>query len=189
MHRHARPTTVVLLLLLGAALLLVVSADEAISDTVRQVFVTNFPKIQTIEGEVEVKKPVPLAKLQAFEDITVAPVAPTDTTRLVDGGLLVADGFPGVVLSLHGEVKGMVQKPGAVGVLLIPDKETVQEAFRELGLVHFALETVARDVSSQTPYFASTQPRYTLAFPTYRVLFYNTTDKTVSANLYAYLTN
>ena len=29
----------------------------------------------------------------------------------------------------------------------------------------------------------------TVAFPSYRVMLYNTTDKTVTTNLYAYLTN
>jgi hypothetical protein len=185
----SRSIAVVVVLALGAVLLLTVAAADAASETVRQVFVTNFPKVQTIDGEVAINKPVPLAQLRSFTDITVPPVAPTDTTRLVDAGVLVADGFPGVVLSLHGEVKGNVQKPGSVGVFLIPDQETIQRAFRELGLVHFALETVAPDITSRTAYFASTQPRYTVAFPAYRVLLYNTTDKAVSANLYAYLTN
>ncbi len=55
--------------------------------------------------------------------------------------------------------------------------------------MHFFLETAARGVTSETPYFASGQPRYTVAFPRYRVLMYNTTDKTVSASLFAYMTN
>jgi hypothetical protein len=36
---------------------------------------------------------------------------------------------------------------------------------------------------------ATAQERFTLGFPRYRVRLYNTTDKTVSVNLYAYLTN
>jgi hypothetical protein len=37
--------------------------------------------------------------------------------------------------------------------------------------------------------FGSEAVRQTLAFPTYQVLLYNTTDKTVSVTLYAYLTS
>ena len=51
------------------------------------------------------------------------------------------------------------------------------------GLMHFVLEAAANGVSSKTPYFASNQPRYTVGFTAYRVLLYNTTDKTVSANI------
>ena len=93
------------------------------------------------------------------------------------------------MLSLHGQVKGSVLKVGDVGVMLIPEQEMIQEAFNEQGLVHFAMNAVARGVSTATPYFASSQPRYTIAFQAYRVLLYNTTDKTVTVNLFAYLTN
>jgi hypothetical protein len=127
--------------------------------------------------------------MHAFRDLTVPPVQPTDTTRLVDAGVLVTDGFPSVVLSLHGVVKGSVQKSGTIGAILIPDDELIQEAFDEQGLIHFALETAAAGVNSKTPYFASKQPRYQVGFASYRIWLYNTTDKTVTANLFAYLTN
>ena len=121
--------------------------------------------------------------------LALPPVRREDTTRLVDGGRLVTDGFPSVVLSLHGLVKGHVQEVGAVGAILIPDEETIQEAFEELGIMHFYLETAANGVSAKTPYFASGQPRFTVAFPAYRILLYNTTDKTVTVNVFAYLTD
>ena len=44
-------------------------------------------------------------------------------------------------------------------------------------------------MSSHTPYFASSQPRFTVAFQAYQVYLYNTTDKTVTVDLYAYLTD
>ncbi len=181
------------LALLGLAAVAVVflftPTGEAISQRVSEVFVTNFPKVQWINGEVAVRGPVLQSKFESFRDITLPPVKREDTTRLVDGGRLVADGFPNVVLSLHGLVKGHVAKVGAVGAILIPDEQTIQEAFEELGIMHFYLETAATGVSSKTPYFASNQPRFTVAFPAYRILLYNTTDKTVTVNVFAYLTD
>ena len=180
----------VLVLAAIALIFLLTPTGEVLSQRVAEVFVTNFPDIQRVEGEVAVRGgPVTLSKLEAFRKITLPPVRREDTTRLVEGGTLVADGYANVVLSLHGLVKGHVAEVGAVGAILIPNEETIQAAFDEQGLMHFYLETAATGVSSRTPYFASTQPRYTVAFPEYRILLYNTTDKTVTVSLFAYLTN
>lgn len=172
-----------------ALFFLLTPTGRVASQSIRQVFVTNFPRIQTIEGEVTVRGPVHLSQQQIFEKVVVPPVQPDDTTRLVEAGTLVTEGFPSVVLSLHGVVRGAVQKPGDVGAILIPDQETIREGFDETGMMPFAMETVARGITARTPYFASTQPRYTVGFSRYRVLLYNTTDKTVTVNLFAYLTN
>jgi hypothetical protein len=175
---------------LGFALLLyVVARTPVVADGLSEVFVTNFPAVQTVDGEVKIRGPVRLAELVSFNDVLVPPVRPTDTTRLLDAGVLQTAGFPNVVLSLHGQVKGSVARRGEVGAILLPAREPIQQAFNEQGLVHFALDVKAPDVSVETPYFASTQPRYTVGFDAYRVLLYNTTDKTVTVNLYAYLTN
>lgn len=159
------------------------------SQSPAEVVVLNLPEVQRVEGKVMLSQPVRLAELAAFRDITVPPVRRSQTTRLVDAGILETDGFPTLVLSLHGTVKGSVQKPGDIGAILLPEEETIVEAFDTLGTMHFALETRAADVNSETPYFASVQPRYTIAFPRYRIFLYNTTDKTVSVNVFAYLTN
>lgn len=183
-----RSVLAVVVLGTAAALFLLAPTGEVVSQAVRQVFVTNFPDVQRIQGPVEVRGPVHLSKSVKFEEITVPPVRREDTTRLVDAGLLETEGFPEVVLSLHGVVKGHVTRAGSVGVILLPDEPTIEEAFREQGMLHFYLETAADGVSSRTPYFASRQPRYTVAFARYRVLLYNTTDKTVSVGVFAYLT-
>jgi hypothetical protein len=62
-------------------------------------------------------------------------------------------------------------------------------AFEEKGLMHFATEVNAAGVSGASSWFASSSTRYPIAFPRYRTYFYNTSDKTVMVNLYAYLTN
>lgn len=185
-----RQSVIAVLILATAAIVVVFTpSGQVLSQQVQEVFVTNFPKLQAVRGKVSIDGPVRLATMQVFRDITVPPVEPTDTTRLVDAGVLVTDGFPSVVLSLHGVVKGSVQKAGAIGAILVPDDELIQQAFDEQGLVHFAMETVAGNVNAKTPYFASKQPSYQVGFARYRVWLYNTTDKTVNANLFAYLTN
>jgi hypothetical protein len=173
---------------LAAALLALTPSGDALSETVRQVFVTNFPPVQEVAGEVRVKGPIRLSELVRFDDVLVAPVQRSETTRLIRAGTLETDGFPNLVLSLHGQVKGSVARMGSVGVILLPSQEGIQQAFDELGLMHFALEAVALGVSSETPYFASDQPRFTVGFQAYEVLLYNTTDKTVNVDLFAYLT-
>ena len=162
---------------------------EVASQAIRQVIVTNFPDLQHIDGEVEVRGPVRLSKLVVLENITVPPVQPTDNTRWIDGGVVITDGFPRVVLSLHGVVKGMVLRSGSVGAILVPNEQSIQEAFDEQGLVHFSLNVIANGVSSKTPYFASPQPVHTVAFSEYKVWLYNSTDKTVTVSLFAYLTD
>lgn len=160
-----------------------------VTEGIREVFVTNFPDVQNVKGEVSIKGAVRLAELTSFENIIVPPVRRGDTTRMIEAGTLFTDGFPNVVLSLHGQVKGSVLRKGSVGAILIPVQEMIQLAFNEQGLMHFALEVAAADVSSDTPFFASTQPRHTVGFNAYRIFLYNTTDKTVTANLFTYLTN
>ena len=172
-----------------AALLIWAPSGKLASQAFDQVFVTNFPNPQTVEGAVDVRGPILQSRMVAYRQLTVPPVDPSDTTRLVDGGRLVSDGFPAVVLSLHGEVKGSVQKPGSVGAMLVPEEPAIQDAFNQVGLVHFALRVTAPHVSPGTPFFASDQPRYTIGFQQYRVLLFNTTDKTVTVDLFAYLTD
>jgi len=162
---------------------------ETLSQSVRQVFVTNFPSVQQVSGELALDGPVLLSRSTGFRDITVPPISRHETTRMVEAGVLTVEGFPRLVLSLHGVVKGDVGRTGAVGAILIPDEPTIEEAFREQGILHFYLETVSGEIVSGSPYFASPQQNAQVAFPSYRVLLYNTTDKTVSANLFVYLTN
>ena len=185
-----RRSVLTVLALAGIALLLLLTpTGEVLSQTVREVFVTNFPALQRVEGAVTIDGPIELARMVRIENITLPPIRREDTTRLLDAGTIEVDGFPAVVLSLHGVVKGHVGRVGTVGAILIPDEDRVQEALDEHGMLHFSLETTATGVSADTPYFASNQPRHTVAFPRYRVLLYNTTDKTVTVNLFAYLTN
>lgn len=172
-----------------ATALLLTPFGETVSQSVQSVLVTNFPSIQEIRGQVEIDGPIQLSELRRFENVLVAPVRPEQTTRLVEAGTLDTAGFANVVLSLEGLVKGECKQAGEVGAILIPEEDSILRAFDEAGRVHFALQAAAPGVSDRTPYFASDQPRYSVGFQSYRVYLYNTTDKSVTVNLFAYLTN
>jgi hypothetical protein len=162
-------------------------ASGAASRVAQEVLVLNWPSLQRVEGTVSIKGPLPLTTHVRLRDLIVAPVDPSDTTRLVDAGTIDAGGFGHVTLSLLGTTKGEVGRSGTVGAFLVPDVETAVQAFHERGETLFALRVEAVGVSAGSPYFASTQPRFQLGFPRYRVLLFNTSDKTVDAELHAYL--
>ena len=179
-----------LALLFAASLALIFSPPgTAIAQEVRSVLVTNFPKVFNVTGSVVVEGPVKHAKFAALRDVTVSPVNPKDTVRLIQGGFVESDGFTAMVLGLQGQIKGEVFRPGTVGVFLLPDEPSIVNAFEEKGLMQFSTEVSAPGVSAASAYFASTANRVPIGFPRYRTYFYNTSDKTVTVNLYAYLTN
>ena len=185
MPRSVRVTVVIL----PAATIALLPAGTTTSEELQRVFVTNFPAVQEVEGSISIKGPIRQAALAAIKEIIVSPVSPKDTQRLIQGGSIQTDGFTNVVLSISGQVKGEIYRAGTVGALLLPDEEPIMKAFEDKGQMQFSLEVAAAGVSGASPYFASNQPRYSLGFPRYRVFFYNTSDKTVNVNLYAYLTN
>jgi hypothetical protein len=180
----------IIALLAAATLAFVVSPPgTAIAQEARSVLVTNFPKIFNVNGTVAVEGPVRHARFDALRDVIVSPVNPKETVRLIQGGTVESDGFTDMVLGLQGQIKGQVFRPGTVGVFLLPDEESIVRAFEEKGVMQFATEVNAPGVSSGSPYFASTSIRVQVGFPRYRTYFYNPSDKTVTVNLYAYLTN
>jgi hypothetical protein len=177
-------------LLLAASLAFVVSPPAtSIAQEMQNVVVTNFPKIFTVGGTVSVDRPIKHSKFAVLREVVVSPVNPRDTVRLIQGGLVESDGFTGMVLGLQGQIKGEVFRPGTVGVFLLPDEESIVHAFEEQGLMQFATEVKAAGVSAASPYFASNASQVDVGFPRYRTYFYNTSDKTVTVNLYAYLTH
>jgi hypothetical protein len=181
---------VVVVLLVAASLALILSPPgAAIAQEVRSVVVTNFPKVFNISGTVTVEGPVKQSKYVALRDVVVPPINPKDTVRLIQGGIVESDGFAGMVVGLQGQTKGEVYRSGAVGVILLPEEEAIVKVYEEKGQTPFAFELTAGSVSGASPYFASSANRVQVGFPRYRTYFYNTSDKTVTVNLYAYLTN
>ncbi|MBZ5638096.1 MAG: hypothetical protein LAO51_04975 [Acidobacteriia bacterium] len=156
---------------------------------IRQVIVTNFPDLQKVEGEVTIRGPIRQASQVVLKDVVVPPVGPKDTQRLIQAGTVSVDGFSQIVLSLEGQIKGEVVRPGTVGAILLPEEDAIVRAFEEKGEMQFPLEVTAPTAPGGSPYFASSQPVLRVGFPRYRVLLYNTSAKTVSVTLYAYLTS
>ncbi|MGD2113774.1 MAG: hypothetical protein PVG07_01900 [Acidobacteriota bacterium] len=176
-------------LLLGAVTVLLWPGRQGTAESVAPVEVVNFPQVQGVEGTVRLDRPIPQSQLVRLGDVVVSPVPRDDTTSLVEAGRIEAAGFTHVVLSLRGEVQGKLAREGRVGVVLLPDEEPVVRTFREVGRFHFPLEATARVRLSDRGYFAGEPVRKPLAFPRYRVLFYNETDRSVAVDLYGYLTN
>lgn len=187
-----RTRGIVLLVALAAAVALVVSAPgRAATEEFMKVFVTNWPETQKIRGTIEIEKPVKVIQTAAIAqtDVVVAPVSPKDTVRWVSGGTLETSGYRFLTLSLSGQVNGTATRPGEVGAILVPDEAAINRAFDEKGLVQFPIQVAAGGVTSSPAYFASNQPTETVAFPKYKVYYYNTCERSVTVNLFAYLTN
>ena len=188
--RFPKPAVVTLLVAAAAAALVpAVSQTSRVAQDVVSVFVTNFPKTIDVTGRGQIDGPTSHARYVPLREVVVPPVNPRDTIRLVQGGTIPTDGFTAMVLGLSGQIKGEIYRSGTVGVFLLPDEENVVRAFEEKGLMQFSAELQSPGVSAASPYFASPQHRLEVGFPRYRTYFYNSSDKTVTVNLYAYLTN
>ncbi|MDX1388182.1 MAG: hypothetical protein R3344_03280 [Acidobacteriota bacterium] len=173
----------------AVTLLVLTPVGEVVSREFQEVMVLNFPDPQPVTGSVKVDGPIRMAELQAIERVTVPPVKPSDTNRLIDAGTIVTDGYTDAVLSLAGQVKGQVGRGGTIGALLIPEVTPAGRAFQEKGQILFPLEVEATAEPGSTGFFGSDPTRRMLGFPSYRVFLYNTTDQSVGVDLYAYLTS
>jgi len=187
MQRNVMGTA--LILLSGVLLAVLIVPVKAQTDEIQPVRVTNFPDLQRIAGTVSVEGPVRHASFQRIHEIVVPPIEPTRTGQLIDGGIVTVDGFTAAVLSLRGQVQGRTGRSGAVGAILIPEEEEVVRVFEEEGQAQFPLEVSATLASGSSRSFASTPTRVMTAFPRYRVRLYNSSDRTVKASLYLYLTH
>jgi hypothetical protein len=61
--------------------------------------------------------------LVGLRNLTVPPIARSETTNLIDGGVIETDGYSHMTLNLAAELKGPAPQKGVIGVLLIPDVE------------------------------------------------------------------
>lgn len=184
-----RALLVAAIVLTAGVLVLLVPSGRTASQELVEVVVRNWPDAFRVKGPVEVVGgPLRQAELVARTEVIVPPVGPNDTARLIDAGVLETDRYPAVVLSLAGQPRGQIGKSGMVGAILLPDVDFVQQAFDEARLKLFALQVSSPPIGLGASYFSSDQPYFRTAFPRYRILLYNTTDKSVTANVYAYLT-
>ncbi len=154
-----RPRVIVVLLLLGLCALHT-AAGQSIADI-------NSPTFAGVRG------------------LSIPPTPRTDAGKLIDAGTLETVGFAYLTLNLAGEVKG--EGKGEVGAILVPDLPPYDTAFQQLGLVPISLE-ISAAVTGASPYLMAKQKKVEVGFPRYRVLFYNTSQTTVTVAFFAHKT-
>ena len=153
-----------------------------------QTFVVNLKDPHPIEGDVNVLSPIPHSDMTSMVDVVVAPATREQTGLWTDVGPLDTAGFTSVVLSLHGQLRGSTGGTGVVSLVLMPDEENILRAFAE-GEVHLELEATADPVPTNALYFSGTSGNLPIGFSSYRVFLYNTTERSASVNVFAYLAN
>jgi hypothetical protein len=150
------------------------------------VVVTNFPPTQQVAGTVTVGQPIPSTRF-ASTGALVPPVLLSDLDSLADGGVLDASGFASATFSLAITVQGSLGSPGKLGALLVPDVAEILATMRNSGVVQFPITIEASVVPSASGIHQSEPVTIRLAFPRYRVFFYNTSPRSAHAMLYWYL--
>jgi hypothetical protein len=110
--------------------------------------------------------------------VPVPPLPRADTQRLLDGGVIETDGFAQMTFSFGGEFKDSVPNGGRVGALLVPDDPKILHLLRNEGQIVFAVEVKFTVGPNQNAIFVSEQQTQRVAFPRYRVFFYNETNST-----------
>lgn len=168
----------------GALLLAGVVGVQELTRT----YVVNLKDPHPVEGTVTVGQPIPHSVMRSLMGLVVAPAPASDPALWTEAGEIVTDGFSSVVLSFQGQFRGTPAGPGTVAVVLVPEEEDILRAFAE-GEVHLSLDALAEGVPDGRAYFSGSRSGLAVAFPRYRVYLYNTTDRSASVNLFAYLTN
>ena len=120
--------------------------------------------------------------------LAVSPVPRNETHRLLDGGVIQTDGFAQMTFSFGGEFKDAIPSSGRIGALLVPDDPRILHLLRSEGQIVFALEVTFKVVPGQNAIFVSEQQTQRVAFPRYRVFFYNETSSTATVSLSVYRT-
>lgn len=187
MSTQGRVITVITLCSLAAGGWLFAQSDEA--ERIRRVLVVNLGNPQQVEGEVRVRGTIKHSDWNEFADLTVSPAARSETNQLTDAGVLETDGFTSLTLSFQGQVKDNVFRPGEIGVVLLPAEEPFNRALLEFGEIHLPLEVSTQVAPGHGAYFSGSQASLPIAFPRYRVLLYNSTERSAEVNVYAYLAN
>lgn len=150
-----------------------IARPEAAADQASEVFVTNLPAVQTIEGEVTVSSPVPSTRFVRTAAL-VSPATLAEVNNLTELGILDATGFASATLGLSGTVQGTAAR-GAVGIVLIPDQPEVLAALQEHGRFQLAIRVDAQ-ADPRTGLFASEVVTTRLVAPRYRVFAFNETQ-------------
>jgi hypothetical protein len=126
--------------------------------------------------------------LVGLRGLMVPPIARSETTNLIDAGVIETAGFTHMTLNLAAELKGTAAGRGVVGVLLLPDIEPFRHAWKTLGLVPATVEFMAAATPESGSYLMASQQTFEVGFPRYRVLLYNSTGASALVAFFAYRT-
>jgi hypothetical protein len=118
--------------------------------------------------------------------VTVAPAPRAETHRLLEGGVLQTDGFAQMTFSFGGEFKDAIPSSGRMGAILVPDDPKILHLFRNEGQIVFAVEVTFKVGPSGNAIFVSEQQTQRVAWPRYRVFFYNETSSSAVVSLSVY---
>jgi hypothetical protein len=171
------------------SLAVILQLPEAHSSQVLDVHVNNFPDTQQIKGAVSIEGTMSHSKYIKKEGIVVPTSRRSELSELIPAGIIETDGFTFISLSMQGEIKSASFTSGTIGVLLIPDEEPIVRALREAKRIQFPIESVSRVSSGDPSFFSADQSQQRVVFPRYRIYLYNTTNRSLEANVYLYLSN
>ena len=143
---------------------------------------------QPVNGQGTIQQIEGSTSLFGVKGVSVPPIKRTEIRSLVDLGTIDTDGHEKIILNLAGQMLGVDETGGTVGVILIPDVAPFDQAFSGMGLLPASLE-ITVDVNSRTsPYFMGAQQKFDIGFPRYRALAYNNTRSPVTISFFAYRT-
>lgn len=179
--------TAVGLLSIGLLLYAIASTGAVGAQDLMRALVVNLETPHPVTGAISVSGTIQHASVVRINDVVVSTAQRQEPPQWVEAGTVDTAGFTSVVMSLQGQMKGSIIQSGSAGAILIPEEEPILQALSE-GVVQLPLEVTA-EVSPNSDFFSGSQTSLSVAFPRYRVFFYNTAGQSVSANLYLYLTN
>ena len=164
------------------------SAED--DNKVHKVEVVNLPTSTTVTGSVSVNGRLSHSSMERFEKMVIPVIARNDPVNMRRIGTVATDGFTSLIVSFQGQtLNKYTLSPGTIGVVLVPDETPILDAFRDNNLLLFSFEARSEFDKKAFPYFASKSEKFTVSFPQYKIYMYNSTNASVEANLYIYLTN
>ncbi|HEX4440446.1 MAG TPA: hypothetical protein VH854_10280, partial [Thermoanaerobaculia bacterium] len=126
--------------------------------------------------------------LIGLRGLMIPPIERLETTNLIDAGTIDTDGYTHVTLNLAAELKGHASKRGVIGVMLIPDVQPFEKAYRILGWVPTSFDFVVVATPAGSSYLMAEQRTFEVGFPRYRALLYNSTGTSATVAFFAYRT-
>ena len=126
--------------------------------------------------------------LIGLRGLMIPPIERSETTNLIDAGVIETDGYSHMTLNLAAELKGHAGKKGVIGVILIPDAAPFGHVYRTLGLIPASVEYVVGASPDGGSYVMAEQRTFDVGFPRYRALLYNSTGTSATVAFFAYRT-